>query len=345
MSSSLNDIIAAKDQEFPLGVSIILFTFNSRLMVEETIKHIIQLSRNEIPVELLLLDNHSEDDTISLAERLLAQSNWSYRIIDQQKPGLFHSRVAGIKAAKYRYFIFVDDDNYLMGDWIPSVIHLMEEKTNVALVGGVNEAKAGADLPAWWESQKHAFAVGRANNETGPVYSAFAALWGAGLAGRTALVRMLYEKVNFWLVGRTGNRLLAGEDSELSYWARLLGFTIYQSELPMQHVIAPRKLTKEYLLGIHRGFRYSDHYLLQYRIALTGESWFLEMLKYGIWLKLKWLMAPIRLGLTSNEVKRVDILTKAPTFSEVLFFWKRWRHWRTVYTQILKLQKELQNQN
>lgn len=324
------------------GVSVVVFTFNSEKRIADTLNAVTQLPVSECPAEIILVDNNSSDTTVEIAEKILKQQSLPFKLILQHKPGLFYSRVAGIKAASMKYFIFVDDDNHLQGDWINGVCSVLNERRDTGLVGGVNTEVLQAEEPEWWSSQKHAYAVGRANLETGLVNSAYAALWGAGLSGRTAPVRHLYTNAPFWLVGRTEDTLLAGEDSELCYWMRLIGFGIYQSEMKLYHVIESRKLTENYLLGIHKGFRISDHYLLQYRIALTNNTWFWQNVKYGVFLKIKWLMYPFRILLANSKVQKLVIRTKTPTLKELFSFWWNLRRMRGMYRTIVNKAADIQ---
>ncbi len=327
--------------ELPLGVSFVVFTFNSRKLIEDALVSVLAQKDAQHPIEILLVDNNSTDDTVAFVTEFLDTSGVDFRVLKQEKPGLFHSRVAGIAAAKYRYFVFVDDDNRLVGQWADAVCYLLESKASVGLIAAVNEARLGGEQPTWWESQKHSYAVGRPNEESGPVAGAFSAAWGAGLSGRTLLVRKLYEHVKFWLVGRTGSILLAGEDSELSYWARLSGYTIYQSELRLIHFIEARKLDEAYLLGLHKGFRIADTYLLQYRMVLTGVTPFWHRLNYAWWLWSKWLVAPLRKAFAEGEVERLDIITKKPTLGECFSFLFAWGKWSKVTREIKRTRKAL----
>lgn len=339
-SALKSDHWASTDQRAH-GVSFIVFSFNSESIIAEAIQRIIGMKDAVHKFEVLLLDNNSTDRTIEVVEKLLSEGQIDYRILKQEKPGLFYSRVAGIAAAKYSYFIFVDDDNRLKGNWVDAVCFLLDQKPDIGLIAGVNTAVCNVDLPEWWSAQQHAYAVGRPNIETGPVAGAFSAAWGAGLSGRTALVDILYREVRFWLVGRTGNALLAGEDSELSYWVRLLGYSIYQSELQLEHYISSHKLNEKYLLGLHKGFRISDQFLLQYRIALTGVSWFGHQVNYGFWLGLKCFLAPFRLFVANGIVQKLDIKSKAPAFGECFDFWTGFVRMNKVIRSIRRTRKKL----
>ncbi len=323
------------------GVSIIVFTYNSNKLINRTLDAVLNMPVSSFPSEIIVVDNNSSDNTIEIAEDILQPSGRSFSIVQQPNPGLFHSRVAGIGAARFSYFIFVDDDNLLKGDWISALCGLFEERPNIGLIGGVNKAILEGDQPEWWESQKHAYAVGRATKETGVVNDAFGSVWGAGMCGRTALVRRLYEEAKFWLIGRKENQLLAGEDSELSYWVRMLGYQTYQSELELFHVIAGKKLTDDYLLRLHKGFRLSDQYLQQYRIAITGASWFSNNMQYGIWLKMKWLLFSFRILSAKSIEEKMDLRTKRPDFSEILHYWSNFTHWKNMYRTIRRIKNGL----
>lgn len=338
----MNDSAGQEDgHTLKAGVSVIVFTFNSVALIERTLGAIAANAPAGSDYEVLVIDNNSNDDTISRADRFLTESGIPHRIIPQPVQGLFYSRVAGIREAAYRYFIFVDDDNLLKGNWVDAVRELLDERPEIGLLGGVNKGLLEGDQPEWWETQKHAYAVGRATYETGVVNDAYAIVWGAGMAGRTHLVKMLYDHARFWLIGRTANQLLAGEDSELTYWIKMLGFKTYQSELELEHVIPSKKLTDTYLLSLHKGFRLSDQYLQQYRTACTGASWFVHFVQYGIWLKMKWLLFPIRILMAKSVEEKMDLRTKRPGFAEVVHYWKNMSKWGKIHKNIVQTKKQL----
>ncbi len=332
------------DQSKPeTGVSIIIFTYNSSRLIDRTIEAVLKMPESVYPSEIIVVDNNSTDDTRAIAENKLRSSGRAFNIVPQPIPGLFHSRVAGIGVARYSYFIFVDDDNFLQGDWVSAVCGLFEERPGIGLMGGVNKAILEGEAPEWWDSQKHAYAVGRATKETGVVNDAFAIVWGAGMCGRTALIRKLYSEAKFWLVGRKENQLLAGEDSELSYWVRMLGYQTYQSELELFHAISAKKLNDVYLLRLHKGFRLSDQYLQQYRVACTGAAWFTNFIQYGVWLKMKWLLFPLRNITAKSAEDKMDLRTKRPDFSEIMHYWTNFRRWKKMHRTIRSIKKNLKS--
>lgn len=313
------------------GVSIIVFTYNSADLISETLHSLFALPKPQCPVEIIVVDNNSSDTTVEIVKKLLELQEIPFKIILQEKPGLFFSRIAGIRAAKFGYFIFVDDDNRLRGDWVNFVFDHFNSNPETGLLGGVNNFQLESEEPEWWRELSSAYAVGRANPETGLVTNPFGTLWGAGLSGRTAVVRDLYNFSDFWLIGRTGNILLAGEDSELCFRVRLMGYSLFQSELQLTHYIVSRKINTSYLLGLHRGFHLSDHYLLQYRIAVVGSNWLIHNLNYIFIMTVKWVLYPFRLLFRRTEASRLDLRGKTPHFIALIHFWKNLGRWRIVH--------------
>jgi hypothetical protein len=95
------------------------------------------------------------------------------------------------------------------------------------------------------------------------------------------------------LVGRSGARLAAGEDSELSYALIMLGWKAwYAEELRLQHYMPPRRLTDSYATELFAGLGYStaieDLYLREVRLpsrlaALKSwppTRWFIAFCKW-----------------------------------------------------------------
>lgn len=83
--------------------------------------------------EYLLIDNAS-------ANPLAARSDLSWhsnaRPIREEKLGLTHARLRGIREARGSILVFVDDDNVLDADYLEQVVHVSDEWPRLGAWGG-----------------------------------------------------------------------------------------------------------------------------------------------------------------------------------------------------------------
>ena len=61
--------------------------------------------------EVILVDNNTPDDSIEIAEKVLAGTNINYRVVKQTIQGLPAARNKGIEKAKGEWIISIDPDD------------------------------------------------------------------------------------------------------------------------------------------------------------------------------------------------------------------------------------------
>jgi hypothetical protein len=110
-------------------------------------------------------------------------------------------------------------------DWIKRVNAIFASRPDIGASGGRIEAVCEITPPDWFESLQGYYAVGRQHIQSGDITNTSGTLLcGAGLNLRTAAVRkLLKEGFVFMMSGRKGNRLMAGEDTELCFALRASG--------------------------------------------------------------------------------------------------------------------------
>ena len=83
----------------PLKVSVIIPNYNYAKYLEERLNTIIRQTIK--PFEIIFLDDNSQDDSISIAKKILQNSGIAYKIIENRiNQGCFHQWLLGIKEAK-----------------------------------------------------------------------------------------------------------------------------------------------------------------------------------------------------------------------------------------------------
>lgn len=242
------------------GISVLICTYNGAVRLMPTLEHLAkQIIASTIPWEIILVDNNSNDDTLAHSilqwERCGAPA--PLHLLSQPKPGKQFALELAYNAACYSLMCIVDDDNWLQADYLQRGYDIMQADASIGLLGGSNTGAFEISAPSWFPSFQASYAVGepvtysvegKRNLATGEV--ATGTLWGAGLFIRHAMWRELHElHFKSLFTGRQGDKqLVAGEDDELCFVARLLGYKIwYDEQLRCTHYMTAGRLNEDYL--------------------------------------------------------------------------------------------------
>lgn len=230
------------------GISVIICCYNSSWIIRRTLESLMaQRFVSHIPYEIILVDNNCTDNTVSVAQDTMRVKMVDFRIIREEKPGLAYARRRGIQEAKYEYVVYCDDDNLLCLDYVSTVVSYFDKMPEVGAIGGRGIAEFEIEPAAIVKEHLECYAVGSQLEHKDW-------LWGAGLALRTELVKDVYNKQNCYLVGRKGNKLLSGDDSELVMSIVLRGFKTYPlDEISYIHVLKAARLSEDYFHRLYKG--------------------------------------------------------------------------------------------
>jgi glycosyltransferase involved in cell wall biosynthesis len=231
------------------GVSIVIRCHNGRSRLEPTLTH---LARQQVPPgvawEIVLVDNGSTDGTAAFAEEFWRGIEVApLRVVHAPEPGHAVARYRGIQEARYEIISFIDDDNWVCPEWVNLVHEIMSSHPEVGACGGYNRAVFEGEPPTWFPRYQQRFAVGAQAKEPGDITDVEGVLWGAGLSvRRSAMLRLVSRGFKPLDTGR-------GEDYEISYALRLVGFRIYYDpRLGIQHYLPAARLKWRYLRRLAR---------------------------------------------------------------------------------------------
>jgi len=241
------------DERLKPGVSAVVCCYNSADVIVPTVR---ALAGQDVPpgagYEVLLVDNNCTDNTVQLAKEAWNNPGYPLRIIKEKTPGLIYARKAGVKSAVYDILLFVDDDNILAPDWVEKLSRFYREMPRVGAVGGHNEALLQGERPGWFDRFQNVYACGPRDVGAGvdPRKK-----FGAGLSFRTGVIRsILFSGPPLFLVGRTKNALIRGEDTEMSLRCVLMGWEFYYDpSLKLQHNLLPQRVNWDYVCRARKG--------------------------------------------------------------------------------------------
>ncbi|WP_051671427.1 glycosyltransferase family 2 protein [Oribacterium sp. P6A1] len=105
-------------------ISIVVPMHNSEMYISRCIKSIIKQDYDNF--ELLLIDDHSSDDTIGVCQKFVGDSRIRI-IINDGKKGASATRNIGIKKATGAYLTFIDSDDVVAHNYL-STLHRIAER-------------------------------------------------------------------------------------------------------------------------------------------------------------------------------------------------------------------------
>lgn len=230
--------------------SIIIPTKNSERRINKTLEAILNLHRNDLTVlEIIVVNNNSTDRTIDdiLAFKAKLDNSISFKLINESKPGKSEAIKTGFQNSAGDYIIICDDDNILDPYYLLNAQDLLNEFRDVGILGGKSTAVLEAKAPSWFEKWKLNYAVGSQAKEeykSSKVYH----VWGAGMVIRRSILSIVYSNSVQFLTGKkTFEHYISGEDYELCYFARKLGWEImYSPQLVFKHLIIKERLNWNY---------------------------------------------------------------------------------------------------
>ena len=110
------------------GISVIVCCYNSAWIIERCLNALLaQQVPSSVLWEIIVVNNASTDDTERIANKVLQKGHISYQLINEPKAGLLNARKCGIRAARYSYTIFCDDDNVLCDIYVSTMYDQMEK--------------------------------------------------------------------------------------------------------------------------------------------------------------------------------------------------------------------------
>jgi len=243
--------------------------------------------------EVVVVDNASTDDTYRVATQLAAgHPDVPFNVMQEPTPGKSYALDAGILAARFRYLIICDDDNWLDESYVSTAYALMQASPGAGVLGGLGEPVFESAPPAWFEKYASDYAAGPQGGVTGDITTSRGWVVGAGMVlNKQAWLRVKEKGYAGVLTCRKGDSLSAGGDVEMCYLLRLFGYSVlYDPRLRFKHFLPAQRLNWRYVTRLYEGSAEGSMYLQCYEYFLrngangarsaSGIYW--SMLKKGL---------------------------------------------------------------
>jgi glycosyltransferase involved in cell wall biosynthesis len=278
-----------------MKLSIIICTHNPR---PDYLQRVLDaLKAQTLPPEqweLLLVDNASKEPLVS-AWNLAWHPH--ARHVREDELGLTAARLRGIKESAAELLIFVDDDNVLAPDYLSKALSLSISRSCLGAFGGNITGEFESKPESWINIMLPILALVNVKDEQwvcSPGTGAqLMAPCGAGMVIRKT-VAAYYAKVSASDplrrgLDRRGASLVSSGDIDMALCACALGLAVGRfPQLELTHLIASRRLKRDYLLRLAEESAFSDailHYIWdgklpqQNRDGLCGSERLVEAWK------------------------------------------------------------------
>ena len=199
-----------------------------------------------MPIELIVLDNNSSDDTSSVVEEFQNEfSNISLVYYLEKQQGLSYSRNRAIQIAKGKFIAFLDDDAVVNKNWL-NLLHGINN-IDAHVFGGPIYPRFEIPCPYWIDSN---YFIRKFKKKNGylPGLSEIEGFAG----GNVCFKKDVFDQIGYFdtSIGMIGNTLGLGEETDLfarlydsSYKAKLYNL----QEMSIIHFEAAWKLNSLYL--------------------------------------------------------------------------------------------------
>ena len=233
-------------------ISIIVCTHNGKDRIEACLSSLIA-QENPPEYEVLVVDNASSDGTGDRVKTYLDSSFYfgAWKLIPEDKPGLLYARLAGLRAARYDWVLFCDDDNILYSDFLFQAQRVLSRDSEIGVVGSLGIPEFQGPKPDWFDRYASSYAVGAQiinQNQLSHVYGA------CSIFLKKPLLRLFDRGFNPSISDRKGKQLSSGGDVEWCWLMQLMGYQVaYAAELRFTHQLPASRLTWAYYLRLKGG--------------------------------------------------------------------------------------------
>lgn len=280
-------------------ISVIVCTYNPQeRFLGPTLD---SLRAQDLPLaewELIVIDNNSREP---VAEHYDVSWHPHSRHVVETAQGLAHARRRGYRESSGALVVHSDDDNPFAPDYLSTAWRIAEAFPHIGTFRGNIE-------PIFLQEPKTAREreLGRAIRVERSVWSNIfddgrTMPFGAGMCVRRAVAEAYLQAVaqdqRRLVLGRSGARLLTGEDIDVNYTAVKAGFgTGLFRELTLSHFIPPQHMTEEHRINYDAGNAYS---MVLLWFLHTGEV--RDQRLTGMRALLRWLRIYLRMNVPSRR--------------------------------------------
>lgn len=235
-----------------LIITICIVSFNGKNRLERTLSCISQLVVPKyVKLQLVFIDNASTDDTFefvnSFCKKYLSHIFLIFKRLEKNNLG--EARRLGYEGLFTDFVITCDDDNEFPSDYLLKGLSYFENHPKIGVLGAkgivCNDENS---IPSWFDEFAYYYGCGPQAKETGNVFPIRNVVYGAGMWHRHNVLMKAFELgFHSFAESRNGDKLGGGEDGEVCWAIKFLGYEIwYAEDLQFNHRLSMNKFTHEY---------------------------------------------------------------------------------------------------
>ncbi|MEM7480149.1 MAG: glycosyltransferase [Acidobacteriota bacterium] len=230
-----------------MQASVVVCTHNRSRLLAEACQAVLGVDYPADRWELVIIDNRSTDDTLTVAQGIAAEYPGRVRVVEEPAIGLSAARNRGIREAKGEIVAFLDDDAFPEPAWLGALVEALQRDRALA-AGGPVEPRFEGDLPDWFAERYLPYlTVWDRGDEIHPLeYNEYPR--GANIAFR----RETFDRFGGFStdLGRKGKSLRSCEEIELCLRIeRSGGKILYVPEAGVEHLVSTERITPHWLIA------------------------------------------------------------------------------------------------
>ena len=233
-----------------MRVSVCIPTHQRARLLDRALEALVQQRVGpEVDWEIVVSNNNCTDDTPRVVGRCAERAIVPVSQVFETRPGVSYARNAAIAAAEGEILAFVDDDIRPEDSWLATALDTLERE-GADLVGGRILPEWELPPPAWLAANDELYdylglmAVSERRRLTYP-FADRTRIWGGSMIVRRATL----DRVGVFNVslGRTGTRLLQGEESDLIRRVLQAGLVVvYDPAILVYHWVPRERMRRRY---------------------------------------------------------------------------------------------------
>lgn len=131
-------------------ISIIVPIFNSERYLERSIESLLRQDYQN--TEIILVNDGSTDNSLSICERYATDYPQKVRIIKQENQGASIARKNGIANANGEYLVFADSDDYVSTEYVSALYKAIRKHSTSVALCPMKRVEIG-DVPSFVEAK------------------------------------------------------------------------------------------------------------------------------------------------------------------------------------------------
>ena len=190
-------------------ISIAVCTYNRSDVLPKCLESLVDQTVDSKLFEVLIIDNHSTDDTKKIATDF-CEKYVNFKYIFEEKQGLSHARNRAIAEAEGEYLAYIDDDAIADKDWIKKIESVIQNNKDITAFGGPIYPWYNKEKPKWFKDEFATHSYGKQHFQLNEQNCPF------GLSGSNMIFKKeLLNKYNGFPAeyGMTGDKIAFGEES------------------------------------------------------------------------------------------------------------------------------------